>query len=315
MGDFGDGVRGRQLHLRPALRDFAIVGSLGLAGALLCTVFLLPALLVILDRWRSLCRQKTTAKARRTRRQTRRKTTRGSPPFASFFALFASSRLFPKVVVPPPSPPPVFRCGHCWGGSTAAPGRASSPGRWRWGRRWRTWPRPGPGWTLEPDPTVLHPRPNPPLDAEAHIEQADGHGPRLADRPPQRGKPGATARPRPPSGRATGYGPAAREAGVASTFGLASAAARPGRRPAPAGRGGAGVRPTGSWPTSTPPSRRAHSTPRRTTATGRSCASCSRRRPPRRRRPRGLPAVGRRPPAAPGAGRRAGDRGRSRWSS
>ena len=48
-----------------ALRDFSIVGSLGLAGALFGAVFILPALLVLMDRWGSRLLNMTRATAAR----------------------------------------------------------------------------------------------------------------------------------------------------------------------------------------------------------------------------------------------------------
>ena len=166
----------------PALRDFSIVGSLGLAGALLGAIFLLPALLVLLDRFLPL--------------------------------------------------PPVLRGeraavrGHCIAKQdpltlTLSPG---VPGKREAGGAARLSMRPllrwidgrfrscvmvssilmvmmvgylsiaGPRLGLESDPTVLHPRPNPPLDARGAYRRAHGQLARFADRPPASRFTGAIAR-------------------------------------------------------------------------------------------------------------------------
>jgi hypothetical protein len=112
------------------LRDFSVVGSLGLAGALLGAIFILPALLVLLDRYRII----PIASVRFSMRPLLEWIDRHSTFCIGFFALIMA----------------VAVGGIIIGG-----------------------PRLG----METDPTVLHPHPNPPLDAEAHIAQRMGTSP------------------------------------------------------------------------------------------------------------------------------------------
>jgi preprotein translocase subunit SecF len=107
----------------PALRDFAIVGSLGLAGALLGAIFVLPALLT----W-------TVAT--------------GSGMRLSMRPLLEWIDRHDKA------------CRRTCGTALAIMLVALAIA--------------GPKPALESDPTVLHPRPNPPLDAERHVAQRMG---------------------------------------------------------------------------------------------------------------------------------------------
>jgi predicted RND superfamily exporter protein len=112
------------------LRDFSIVGSLGLAGAMLGAIFILPALLVLLDRYRVL----PIASARISLRPLLSWIDRHSGLCVAICSLIIA---------------------------VAITGIAIG----------------GPWLTMETDPTVLHPHPNPPLDAEAHIAQRMGTSP------------------------------------------------------------------------------------------------------------------------------------------
>ena len=86
----------------------------------------------------------------------------------------------------------------------------------------RTWRVAGPWLELEPDPTVLHPRPNPPLDAEAHIARRMGLSPDSLIVHLTRRRPGATvALAHRVDERLTGPAGAGGRRGV-TTFGLAT---------------------------------------------------------------------------------------------
>lgn len=113
-----------------ALRDFSLVGSLGLAGALLASLWLLPALLVLFDRGVS-------------------GPARGRVSLQSMLTLVARHRR-------------AMMLGSCavllagLGVIVFLPGQLLP---------------------LESDLTVMHPRPNPPLDAQAKIARRMGIGP------------------------------------------------------------------------------------------------------------------------------------------
>jgi uncharacterized protein len=112
------------------LRDFSVVGSLCLGGAVLGAIFVLPALLVLLDRYRA-------------------------SPIAS-----------PRISVRPLLHWIDRHSGLCAAVCTvvmlAVVGGIAVSGPWL---------------GMDSDPTVLHPHPNPPLDAEAHIAQRMGTAP------------------------------------------------------------------------------------------------------------------------------------------
>jgi predicted RND superfamily exporter protein len=159
----------------PALRQFSIVGSLGLAGALLGAVFVLPALLALLDR---------------------RAPAAAAPPFrASLRPLIGWIDRRASLCI-------VVSCAMV--GATIASLLIA-----------------GPWLGLETDPTVMHPRPNPALDAEAHIARRMGISPDSlivylhADSPEQLLVLAYRVNDRLSSA-------AAKEAGVRSTLGLAS---------------------------------------------------------------------------------------------
>jgi predicted RND superfamily exporter protein len=159
----------------PALRQFSIVGSLGLAGALLGAVFVLPALLTLLDR--------------------RADVTASSPFRVSLRPLLAWIDR---------------RATTCIGVSCAALVATVAALLIA-----------GPRLGLETDPTVMHPRPNPALDAETNIARRMGIAPDSlivylhADTPEQ-----LLALAHRVHGRLSGA--AAKEAGVTSTLGLAT---------------------------------------------------------------------------------------------
>jgi predicted RND superfamily exporter protein len=118
----------------PALRDLSIVGSLGLAGALLGAMFVLPAVLVVLAR-------SPLATSRGEGKETRLSMVhllgwidcRASALVISCTALLLAMLLATFLA--------------------------------------------GPKIPLESDSTVLHPRPNPPLEAQSHIAQRMGSSP------------------------------------------------------------------------------------------------------------------------------------------
>jgi predicted RND superfamily exporter protein len=116
----------------PALRDFSVLGSLGLAGALLGTVIILPALLVLSDRG------KGKAESPRGLRISIRPLLAWIDRHAKLCITCSTSILLAAIV------------GLAWA---------------------------GPWLGLETDPTVMHPRPNPPLDAEVHIAERMGSAP------------------------------------------------------------------------------------------------------------------------------------------
>ncbi|HMB96283.1 MAG TPA: MMPL family transporter, partial [Tepidisphaeraceae bacterium] len=149
------------------LRDFSIVGSLGLAGAMLGAIFILPALLVLLDRSRALP--------------------------------IASARLSIQPLLKWIDEHSFLCIALCTLMMIVAVGGIFAGGIWL---------------GMETDPTILHPHPNPPLDAEAHIAQRMGTSPESlivylqADSPQQL--------------QSLAYRVQERVAGVATTFGLAS---------------------------------------------------------------------------------------------
>jgi len=110
------------------LRDFSIVGSLGLAGALLGAILILPALLVLLDRVLPLASVRISMR-----------------PLLEW--IDRHSRLCIGLFTPV-----MF---------VAIGGIVLS----------------GPRLVIETDPMVLHPHPNPPLDAEVHIAERMGTSP------------------------------------------------------------------------------------------------------------------------------------------
>ena len=114
-----------------ALRDFAILGSLGLTGAFLAALLILPALLIVFDRRRATT---TTATGRIPVHAMLRRVVRR--PLPGTIAVAAT--LVIAVVV------------------LASPGQILP---------------------LETDLTVMHPRPNPPLDAQAAVAKAFGTSP------------------------------------------------------------------------------------------------------------------------------------------
>ena len=156
------------------LRDFSIVGSMGLAGAMLCAIFVLPALLALGDR-------KSAA-----------------PPECARFSMRPLLRWIDRH-----SGLAVLVCSL---GMAVAVGGIAIAGPWL---------------GMDSDPTVLHPRPNPPLDAQAHIVARMGTSPDSmivflhADSPAQLVSLAYRVRDRL-------AGQDAKKAGVASTFGLAN---------------------------------------------------------------------------------------------
>lgn len=114
------------------LRDFSIAGSLGLMGALLGAGFLLPALLVLVERWTR--RSKSTSSGPAIRWSIK--------PLVDAIDRHAG------------------RCLIFWAVVLIAVAGVFAVA--------------GVKLPLETDPTVLHPRPNPPLDAEAEIARKMG---------------------------------------------------------------------------------------------------------------------------------------------
>jgi predicted RND superfamily exporter protein len=112
------------------LHDFSIVGSMGLAGAMLCAIFVLPAILVLYDRGR--------------------KVPVNIPRFSMRPLLDWIDRHSWMCI--------------CLCGSIVLAGVIGLVIA-------------GPRLEMDSDPTVLHPHPNPPLDAEAHISQRMGLSP------------------------------------------------------------------------------------------------------------------------------------------
>ena len=203
-----------------ALRDFSIVGSLGLAGALFAAVFILPALLVLMDRWG--LRLRTVARA-------------SSPCWWAG----AKKISFPRNFFSSESP---TRAGSPCHNEVQ---ELSGPSPFRFSirplLRWiddhamlcnRTSMAilltiitglaiAGPRLGMESDPSVLHPRPNPPLDAQIHIAQRMGSAPdSLIVHLQAATAEGLLTLAHRVSERLTSV--AAKNAGVASTFGLAS---------------------------------------------------------------------------------------------
>ena len=203
-----------------ALRDFSIVGSLGLAGALFGAVFILPALLVLMDRWGS--RLLTM--------------TRTSSPWWGagakrilFFGNFFSS------ISPTRAGSPCH--DDIKNRNDSSPFRVSIRPLLRWidihAIRCNCTSMAilltivaglaiaGPQLGMESDPSVLHPRPNPPLDAQIHIAQRMGSAPdSLIVHLQAETADGLLTLAHRVSERLSSI--AARNAGVASTFGLAS---------------------------------------------------------------------------------------------
>jgi predicted RND superfamily exporter protein len=181
-----------------ALRDFSIVGSLGLAGALLGAVFILPALLVLMDRFLF-------------RRSRLRAVSAGSIS-GTLLASEQAKRVLPALRI---SIGPLLS----WIDRHAALCVSIAIGLLAFAMV--SLVTAGPWLAMEPDPTVLHPRPNPPLDAQARIAERMGSAPDslivhlCADSPEQllalahRVNEKLTSQP-------------AKDAGVSSTFGLAS---------------------------------------------------------------------------------------------
>lgn len=114
-----------------ALRDFALLGALGLTGAFLCALFLLPPMLVLVDR----------SKARRD----------ASTRWRPVRTVLAQVARFPRTVVLVMSTILVFAVGVL--------------------------ALPGPILPLEPDLSVMHPRPNQPLDTQQRIADRLGASP------------------------------------------------------------------------------------------------------------------------------------------
>ena len=134
----------------PALRDFALVGSLGLLGALLATFFVLPPLLVLSDRNRSVIQLRfdVLPLLHRIARQRR-----------LAFAVIATVFIAGTIVMAYPG--------------TRLP--------------------------LESDLTSMHPRPNPPLDAERKDRSGHGGLAGIDSRFSHRGQRGRADRSFPPS--------------------------------------------------------------------------------------------------------------------
>lgn len=109
-----------------ALRDFAVLGSLGLAGTLIVTIILLPALLVLLDR------QSVSPEASIGMRFSTEPLLRWIDRWARTLVIVTGGMLV------------------IWLAVTVANGSLLD---------------------LEPDLTVMHPRPNPPLDAQSRISR------------------------------------------------------------------------------------------------------------------------------------------------
>ncbi len=159
-----------------ALRDFSIVGSLGLAGALLGAVFILPALLVLMDRWRLKMLDVAWA---------------SSPCWRACVQINLFSRCFLKLTPPTRAGSPCH--DEVAGRSRLSPFRVSIQPLLGWIDRHAVFcirasvvillaiilrlAIAGPWLGMDSDPTVLHPRPNPPLDAQIHIAQRMGSAP------------------------------------------------------------------------------------------------------------------------------------------
>jgi predicted RND superfamily exporter protein len=128
----------------PALRDFSIVGSLGLAGALIGATLLLPPLLVLMDRWKQsiLTRFGFSRPDNRHEASVFRLSIR---PLLTWIDRHSTKCMRASVIVLAASLAILCIAG----------------------------PRLG----METDPTVLHPRPNPPLDAQAQIARRMGSAP------------------------------------------------------------------------------------------------------------------------------------------
>jgi predicted RND superfamily exporter protein len=116
-----------------ALRDFALLASLGLAGAYLASIFVLPALVMAADRWKMTA--SSSANANRLRIE----------PLLGFL-----------------SRRPGWAAGVCGVIALAAILVSAAPGDLL---------------PLESDLTVMHPRPNPPLDAQTRIARRMGISP------------------------------------------------------------------------------------------------------------------------------------------
>jgi predicted RND superfamily exporter protein len=112
----------------PALRDFAILGSLGLIGALIGTIFIMPAILVLTDREKSIAASRVKFDGVLDHLQRRRRI------WMSFSIALLCACIVPLLTT----------------------------------RDWLP---------LESDLTVMHPRPNSPLDAERHIAERFGGSP------------------------------------------------------------------------------------------------------------------------------------------
>ena len=176
-----------------ALRDFSIVGSLGLAGALIGAVFLLPAILVLSDRF-LFSRSRLRAVSNGSISQT---------PLAGVPSVFRISIRPLLSWIDRHSRLCMSMCAGML--LIAVTGLVIA----------------GPRLGLESDPTVLHPRPNPPLDAQAHIAARMGSAPDSLIVHLQADSPGQLlSLAHRVSDRLSS--PAAKRAGVASSFGLAT---------------------------------------------------------------------------------------------
>ena len=130
VGHFDHRLPGHRVFHRPRLRDFALLGTLGLTGCFACAVFVLPALAGA-DR---------SARRGRCRCRWRRC---GTDPVA-------------PALRPEASAVALARRGRLWVGLSLAVLVAAGGVLVAYG--WLP--------ALEPDLTVMHPRPNPPLEAE-----------------------------------------------------------------------------------------------------------------------------------------------------
>jgi predicted RND superfamily exporter protein len=172
----------------PALQDFSIVGSLGLAGALIGATFLLPALLVLMDQWKRILLARFGRHALEA--------TEGESVF--------------RVSIRPLLSWIDRHALRCMGVSASLLMAAVIALLIA-----------GPRLGMESDPTVLHPRPNPPLDAQVEIARRMGSAPDSLIVHLQAATPQALVA---LAHRASDqlHSAGAREAGVTSTFGLAT---------------------------------------------------------------------------------------------
>jgi predicted RND superfamily exporter protein len=150
----------------PALTDFAVVGSLGLIGSLLSAVIILPALLAITD------------DANAERRMVVR---RVQQLFGVGRSTFGVRRFLPLLGIAaalPEPPRPRFRLEPFVDWAV----RSRRPLLIAWAALGVVAIAivafaPGPLLSLESDLTVMHPRPNPPLEAETYIARRMGFDP------------------------------------------------------------------------------------------------------------------------------------------